>query len=97
MLLIILLAYSYLLLVNLGAFGAFALDKHRARRGASRVPEANLLGLAVSGGWLGAKLGQKVFRHKKRKEGFVGILNAIPLVHLVMATAALVVWSTLTS
>lgn len=96
MLLTALSAYTFLVLINIVTFGAFALDKHRARNDASRVPEANLLGLAVSGGWLGAKLGQKVFRHKSRKEPFSELLNVVPLFHAVMITATLVALITLT-
>ncbi|MDA8747286.1 DUF1294 domain-containing protein [Litoreibacter sp.] len=87
MLLIIILAYTYLLLVNLGAFGAFAWDKHRARTERKRVPEMALLGIAASGGWFGAKLGQKMCRHKTRKEPFRELLNAIPLLHMIVVSA----------
>lgn len=65
-------------LVNGLAFLMFGLDKRRARTGAWRISESTLLGIALIGGWFGAKLGQRVFRHKTRKEPFRTRLNRIP-------------------
>lgn len=71
------------LLLNLLTFCLFGLDKTRARRGRWRVPERTLLGVAGLGGSIGAKLGQRVFRHKTTKQPFGFLLNAICLLHLV--------------
>ena len=45
--------FIYLAAVNLIAFILYALDKSRAKRGAWRIPESRLIGIAVIGGSLG--------------------------------------------
>lgn len=70
---------GYVLVISLVAYAAFAVDKGRAERGEWRVPEATLLVLALFGGFPGAKLAQRRFRHKTRKQPFAGVLNLIGL------------------
>jgi uncharacterized membrane protein YsdA (DUF1294 family) len=78
---------GWVLAVNLVAFVAFGVDKSRARRGLWRLSENYLLMLAALGGWIGAKAGQRVFRHKTHKQPFRGALNAILLVPLLAILA----------
>ncbi|WP_066798781.1 DUF1294 domain-containing protein [Sphingomonas soli] len=59
-----------LLIVNLWTVWRFADDKSRAIRGQRRVPEANLLALALIGGTPGAFFARARFRHKTRKQPF---------------------------
>ena len=59
-----------LLLVNLWTVLRFWQDKRRAIAGDRRIPEADLLGLALIGGSPGALLARRWFRHKTRKEPF---------------------------
>lgn len=60
--------------INIIAFFMYGLDKGKAKRGAWRIPEATLLGIAFFGGALGAFLGMKVFRHKtKHVQFFIGV------------------------
>jgi uncharacterized membrane protein YsdA (DUF1294 family) len=66
---------GWVVLVNLLAFAAMGIDKARAVRGTWRLSEAYLLMLAAAGGWFGAKAGQRVFRHKTRKQPFGARLN----------------------
>lgn len=59
---------SVLLAINVIAFLSFGWDKLCATQGWWRVPEANLLLLALLGGAIGAIVGQQLFRHKTKKE-----------------------------
>lgn len=57
---------AYLVLVNAAALALMLVDKQKARRGAWRIPEATLLGIAVFGGSIGVIIGMYLFRHKTR-------------------------------
>lgn len=82
MALAVVLAAGYGVAVNLWAFSLFGIDKRRAVAGEWRIREATLIGVALAGGWLGAKAGQRRFRHKTRKQPFAKRLNAAGLLHL---------------
>lgn len=49
---------------------AYRLDKMAAKRSHRRTPEKTLHLLALIGGWPGAIIGQKLFRHKSKKLSF---------------------------
>jgi len=51
-------------------FCLYGYDKHCAKRNKWRVKESKLHWCALLGGWFGALLGQKVFRHKTTKARF---------------------------
>ena len=55
---------AYLVLVNAAAFLLMLTDKQKAKRGAWRIPEVTLLGVALMGGSIGAIIGMQLFRHK---------------------------------
>ncbi len=61
---------------------AYGVDKGQARRHQGRIPELTLHLLALAGGWPGALLGQRWFRHKTRKWGFQLLTWSIVLAHL---------------
>ncbi len=63
--------------INLAAFAAFAIDKAQAMADTRRTPESTLLLLAALGGTPGAYAARALFRHKTRKQPFVGRLHAI--------------------
>lgn len=63
-------AAAYVLVANLASFALFAVDKSRARRGASRIPERTLLWSAVLSGTIGAWIAMPVLHHKTRKASF---------------------------
>ena len=60
----------WLLLINLVGFVSMGVDKRRARRRKSRVPERTLFLLATVGGTLGILVGMKAFRHKTQHNSF---------------------------
>ena len=64
------IAIPALILVNCWTVLRFWQDKQRAIAGERRIPESDLLGLALIGGSLGALLARRLFRHKTRKEPF---------------------------
>lgn len=73
---------TYIAAINSFAFCLFGWDKSLAERGARRVREDTLLLVALLGGWPGAKIAQRRFRHKTVKQPFGSLLNRIPLVWL---------------
>lgn len=64
-------------IVNFLTLLFFYADKERAIAGERRIPESNLLGLALIGGSPAALIARKLFRHKTRKEPFSTILLVI--------------------
>ena len=77
--------YIYLAVVNVVAFVLYGLDKYKAKRGAWRIPEKTLLGIAVIGGSVGALAGMNCFHHKTKHWYFKYGLPAILVVHLCLA------------
>lgn len=55
---------------SVSAFALYGVDKRAAREGSWRVPESTLHVLGLLGGWPGALMAQRVFRHKTRKRSF---------------------------
>lgn len=73
--------------LNLITFAAFAIDKARAVAGTRRTPEFTLLLLAALGGSPGAYAARALFRHKTRKQPFVGRLHLIAAAQLAALAA----------
>lgn len=61
---------AWLIAINGLTFLAYGYDKTAAGSQLTRLPEATLLALAYSGGFVGALLGMRTFRHKTRKQSF---------------------------
>ncbi|XZE43904.1 DUF1294 domain-containing protein [Pirellulaceae bacterium SH467] len=79
------------LVMSLACFVAYGWDKRRAANGGRRVPEQTLHILALLGGWPGAFLGQRHFRHKTKKLSFLIVLWGIVVLHVaIFGTAAYV-------
>lgn len=72
---------AILILMSVITFCIYGWDKSRAQRNGRRVPEATLHLLALLGGWLGALLGRRLFRHKTQKLWFTLTTFAIVLLH----------------
>lgn len=65
---------------SIAAFLMFLGDKVAAKRGNKRIPELNLLGISVFGGWPGALLAMLILRHKTKKTSFqVQFAFTVPL------------------
>lgn len=74
------------------AFLAYRSDKRRASTGAWRVPEATLQLTALLGGWPGAFLAQRVYRHKTAKASFQFVFWVIVALHQYLALDSLLGW-----
>jgi uncharacterized membrane protein YsdA (DUF1294 family) len=64
---------SYLLL-SVVAFICYGIDKRNAIKGRWRISERTLQLWALVGGWPGALMAQKFFRHKTQKRSFIVLL-----------------------
>ena len=69
-------------------FAAYGWDKRRAKTDGRRIPEQTLHLLAFLGGWPGAILGQRTFRHKTQKLSFRVVFWIVTLLHIAMVCAA---------
>lgn len=80
------------LVLSLFAFFAYRSDKRRAETGAWRVPEMTLHLIALIGGWPGAFLAQRTFRHKTSKFSFQVVFWMVVLFHQFVAIDFLLDW-----
>lgn len=76
--------YLYVAAVNVVTFFIYGLDKSKAKAGRWRIPEANLIVLAVIGGSVGALAGMRFFHHKTRKPKFYIGIPAILLIQIIL-------------
>lgn len=70
----------YLVIINILSLTVIYIDKVKARKKKWRVPERNLIGLAILGGSLGTIIGMYSFRHKTKHIKFTLGVPAIILV-----------------
>ena len=71
---------------------AYRSDKRRAESGAWRIPESTLHLAELLGGWPGAFLAQRRFRHKISKTSYQIIFWGIVALHEAFAIDSLVGW-----
>lgn len=77
----------YLIVINVGTFFLYGIDKWKAKRARWRIPESVLLGMAAIGGSVGAWLGMRIWRHKTQHAKFrYGVLA------MLVAQVAVLVW-----
>ena len=81
----------YLLGLNVLAFWAFLHDKRAAIAGARRISEDRLLAIAFLGGSVGAKVAQRLLRHKIRTEPFRTQLDGIIAIQTLALAAVWVI------
>lgn len=74
----VLLAYAALSLASLALHGW---DKLQAQRAGRRIPERTLHVLTLAGGFAGAWLAMRIFRHKTRKPAFTLVPALATLLH----------------
>lgn len=87
--LIALIGYgSLVVLLSVVSFVIYGIDKRRAGTGGRRVPERTLHILAFLGGWPGAWLAQRQFRHKTKKLSFQIQFWLVVALHVAIVAAA---------
>ena len=75
--------YGFVVVVmSLVCFLAYGLDKRKAVKGDRRVSERTLHLMAFLGGWPGALLGQRHFRHKTQKLSFRLVFWMVVVCHV---------------
>lgn len=74
----------HLIAINITTFIAYGWDKRAASRADWRVPEKTLHAYAFIGGFPGALIAQKIFRHKTRKKSFRAMMWLIFMIQLVL-------------
>jgi uncharacterized membrane protein YsdA (DUF1294 family) len=79
-------------LMSVFAFFLYRSDKRRAETGDWRVPESTLHVIGLLGGWPGAFLAQRKFRHKTSKISFQVVFWTIVLAHQFLAVDSLGGW-----
>lgn len=85
-------AGAYALVMSALAYWAYARDKQRARQGEWRIPEWQLHGWELLGGWPGAWLAQRRLRHKCSKASYQCVFWLIVLGYQFAAYDALQDW-----
>jgi uncharacterized membrane protein YsdA (DUF1294 family) len=81
-----------LLIINIGTFILFGIDKLRAEASEWRISESTLLFWAFFGGLIGAYCGRAMFRHKTRKQPFCSHLQRTAIIHAILAAAGVGLW-----
>lgn len=69
--------------LSVATFRLYAYDKRQAMKGGWRVPETSLHLAEIAGGWPGAFLAQRRFRHKSSKGAYLAIFWCVILLHQV--------------
>ena len=78
-------AAAYLIVVivmSVASFIAYGLDKRQATNGGRRVSERTLHLMAFLGGWPGALMAQRHFRHKTQKTTFRIVFWIVVVLHV---------------
>ena len=69
------------LAISVSTCVAYWLDKRAAERRGRRTSERTLHLMSLGGGFPGAFIAMQVFRHKRKKRGFVALTWIIALLH----------------
>jgi uncharacterized membrane protein YsdA (DUF1294 family) len=79
--------YFYFVVLNVFTMLLYGIDKLAAKQGRWRVPEFKLHLLTILGGWPGAILAQRFFRHKTKKKRFRIIFYLMAIINMVFITS----------
>lgn len=74
----------HLAAINIVTVLAYGVDKRAAVSGRWRVPEVQLHTLEILGGWPGAFVAQRIFRHKTKKKSYQGMFWLVLLFQIVI-------------
>ena len=74
----------YLIVMNIIGFFIMAVDKHKAKKHAWRIPEKTLFLISIIGGSIGTLLGMYTFRHKTKHWYFVIGMPLILIIHIML-------------
>lgn len=74
---------AYYLTINYSAFSLYYFDKQSAVESGWRIPELTLHKISLLGGFVGARIGQVVNRHKVSKGSFLAVYWFTVVLHLV--------------
>ena len=75
----------YIVLINIGNFVLFAIDKHLSIKNRERIPESTLILLSAMGGALGGLCSMYIFRHKTKHAKFYICLPLFLVLHIIIA------------
>ncbi|MBQ8223153.1 MAG: DUF1294 domain-containing protein [Bacteroidales bacterium] len=75
----------YFVLINIGNFLLFAIDKHLAKKNKERIPETTMILLSAMGGALGGLCSMYIFRHKTKQAKFYILLPLFLIMHIIIA------------
>jgi len=78
--------------ISIIAFVLHAVDKRRARQNKWRISESTLHAFELLGGWPGAFLAQRIFRHKTAKWGYQITFWIVVLLHQFVAIDYVLDW-----
>ena len=81
--------FIYVCMINILTFLCFGIDKTLAKKRKNRIPEFDLLLLALVGGSIGALIGMAYFHHKTHKDKFRLFVPLFLVLHI-LGTAALI-------
>ncbi|MBE6338860.1 MAG: DUF1294 domain-containing protein [Lentimicrobiaceae bacterium] len=75
----------YIVLINIGNFVLFAIDKHLSIKNRERIPESTLILLSALGGAFGGLCSMYIFRHKTKHSKFFVLLPLFLILHIIVA------------
>jgi uncharacterized membrane protein YsdA (DUF1294 family) len=87
---VLLAAYVALnLIMSPVTFEMYGIDKRRADKGRWRISEATLHTMELCGGWIGAGLAQRYFRHKIKKMAYLLVYGLMVVINMAFVVAAI--------